>query len=107
LQSATLQRGGDLAAPHAAAGQSAVRELAAHAKGKAVQVEPMKSKLKPPGTKRLKLKCDTLLSSFAFKFNLRRYTKGVKYQLTMRIYWPGEEVLSGEWQMPALERMRD
>jgi hypothetical protein len=23
----------------------------------------------------LKLKCDTLLSTFAFKFNLRRYTK--------------------------------
>ena len=26
---------------------------------------------------RLKLKCDELLSSFAFKFNLRRYTTGV------------------------------
>jgi len=33
----------------------------------------MKFKLKPPGTKRLKLKCHVLLSSFAFKFNLRRY----------------------------------
>jgi len=33
----------------------------------------MKPKLKPPGIKRLKLKCDKLLSSFAFKFNLRRY----------------------------------
>ena len=30
-------------------------------------------RLKPPGTKRLKLKCDIVLSSFAFKFNLRRY----------------------------------
>jgi len=35
----------------------------------------MKPKLKPPGTKRLKLKCDILLSTSAFKFNLRRYTK--------------------------------
>jgi len=37
-----------------------------------VQVDPIKPKLKPPGTKRLKLKCDMLLSTFAFKFNLRR-----------------------------------
>jgi hypothetical protein len=34
----------------------------------------MKPKFKPPGTKRLKLEYDGLLSSFAFKFNLRRYT---------------------------------
>jgi len=34
----------------------------------------MKPKLKPPGTKRLKLQCDLLLSSYAFKFGLRRYT---------------------------------
>jgi len=43
--------------------------------GKAVQVDPVKSTLKPPGTTRLKLKYDKLLSSFSFKFNLRRYTK--------------------------------
>jgi len=35
----------------------------------------MKSKSKAPGTKRLTLNCDEPLSSFAFKFNLRRYTK--------------------------------
>jgi len=35
----------------------------------------MKPMLKPPGTERLKLKYDELLSSFAFKFHLRRYTK--------------------------------
>jgi hypothetical protein len=29
--------------------------------------------LKPPGTKRLKLEYDKLLSSFGFKFNLRCY----------------------------------
>jgi hypothetical protein len=33
----------------------------------------MKSKLKPPGTERLKVKCDVLLSTSAFKCNLRRY----------------------------------
>ena len=43
--------------------------------GRAVQVDPIKPTLKPPGTNRLKLKCDILLSNFAFKFNLRRYTK--------------------------------
>jgi hypothetical protein len=33
----------------------------------------MKTKLKPPGTKRLKLRCDILLSNSAFEFKLRRY----------------------------------
>jgi hypothetical protein len=33
----------------------------------------MKSKLKPPGTKRLNVEYDVLLSKFGFKFNLRRY----------------------------------
>jgi hypothetical protein len=40
--------------------------------GRAVQVDPIKPTLKAPGTKRLKLKDDRLLSSFAFKFELRR-----------------------------------
>ena len=48
------------------------------AQGRAVQVDPIKPKLKAPGTKRFKLKCDTLLSTSAFKFNLRRYTKPKK-----------------------------
>jgi hypothetical protein len=30
--------------------------------------------LKPPGTKHLKLKCDILLTTFAFNSNLHRYT---------------------------------
>ena len=38
-----------------------------------MQVDPIKPKLKPPGTKRLKLNCDIVLSTPAFKFNLRRY----------------------------------
>jgi len=33
--------------------------------------------LKAPGTKRLQLKYDKLLTIFAFNFNLRRYMKGV------------------------------
>ena len=36
----------------------------------------MKPELKPPEIKRLKLKYDELLSTLAFNFNLRRYTKG-------------------------------
>jgi hypothetical protein len=36
-------------------------------------LDPMRHKLKPPGTKRLKLKCHMLLPTSAFKFNLRRY----------------------------------
>jgi hypothetical protein len=38
--------------------------------GKAVQVDPMKPKLKPPGTERLKLICDDPLSIFAYKTQL-------------------------------------
>jgi hypothetical protein len=38
-----------------------------------VQVDPMDPVFKAPGTKRLKLKYNELLSKFAFKFNLRRY----------------------------------
>ena len=41
--------------------------------GRAVQVDPMKPKLKPPGTTHLNLNCDILLSTSAIKFNLHRY----------------------------------
>jgi len=40
-----------------------------------VQVDPIKHKLKAPGTNILTLKCDVLLSTFAFEFSLRRYIK--------------------------------
>jgi len=43
-----------------------------------VQVDPLKPILKAPGTKRLKLKYDQLLSNLAFNFNLRRYIKGLE-----------------------------
>jgi hypothetical protein len=44
-----------------------------------VQVDPIKPILKPPGTKHLKVKCDELPSSLAFKFNLRRYNKAIVF----------------------------
>jgi len=40
-----------------------------------VQADPIKPMLKAPGTERLKLKHEKLLSNFGFKFNLRRYTQ--------------------------------
>ena len=46
-----------------------------------MQVDPLKPTLKPPGAKRLKLKCDMLLSTAAFKFSLRRYTGGITIRL--------------------------
>ena len=42
--------------------------------GRAVQVDPIKPMLKPPGTKHSKLKCDEPPSSFAFNSSLRRYS---------------------------------
>ena len=44
-----------------------------------MQVDPIKPMLTPPGTKHLKLNCDILLSKFAFKFNLRRYSSVLIY----------------------------
>ena len=44
-----------------------------------MQVDPIKPKLKPPRTKRLKLNCDVLLSTPAFKFNLRHYNLGQNF----------------------------
>jgi hypothetical protein len=46
-----------------------------------VQVDPIKPELKAPGTKRLKLKSDEPLSSFGFKFKLRRYMKDPEMRL--------------------------
>ena len=45
-------------------------------RGRAVQVDRLKTRLKAPGTKCLKLIHDGPLSKFAFKFNLRRYIAG-------------------------------
>ena len=40
-----------------------------------MQVDPIKPKLKSPGTKSLTLNSVVLLSNFAFEFNLRRYNE--------------------------------
>jgi hypothetical protein len=61
-----------LAAPHH--GGVRFQQEAVRFHGRAVQIDPIKPTLKPPGTKRLKLKCDILLSSSAFKSNLHHYT---------------------------------
>jgi hypothetical protein len=42
--------------------------------GRAVQVDPIKPKMKAPGSMLLKLRCDEPPSNFAFKFNFRRYS---------------------------------
>ena len=50
-----------------------------------MQVDPIKPKLKPPETKCLKLKCDGLHSTFAFKFNLRRFMQETSKKLIARL----------------------
>ena len=71
----------------AGAGRRYLRHSLRRRLGRAVQIDPIKPKLKAPnpkhklkgpGTKRLKLKFDKLLPSFAFKFNLRRYNSVLK-----------------------------
>jgi hypothetical protein len=47
-------------------------------RGSVARLVPIKTSLTTPGAKRLKLKYDKLLSSLAFKFNLRHYTVGVQ-----------------------------
>ena len=53
--------------------------------GGAVQVDPIKPTLKPPGTKRLTLKCDILLSTSAFTSNLHHYTSGRSLKEAIRM----------------------
>ena len=48
-------------------------EPARHLPGRPVQLDPIEPTLKAPESKRLKLQFDTMLSTSAFKFNLRRY----------------------------------
>jgi hypothetical protein len=42
--------------------------------------------LKVPGTGRLKLKRDTLLSNYAFNFNLRRYTMLFRFIRVIKLW---------------------
>jgi hypothetical protein len=70
---------------------------AGEGRGEAVQVDPMKINLKPPGTKRLKLQSDVLLSTSAFKFNLRRYTGVIRENMNMerrKVWLPGKDGLT-------------
>jgi hypothetical protein len=60
---APLHPGGVSAAAHSGGGQL----------GRTVQVDPMKPTLKAPVSMLLKLRYDGPVSSFAFKFNLRRH----------------------------------
>jgi hypothetical protein len=55
----------------------------------AVQVDPMKSTLKAPGSKRLKLEQEKLLQNFDFKFNLRRHNKGCTNEAGRCMLTPG------------------
>ena len=51
-----------------------------------MQVDPLKPKLKPPGTKLLKLEYDGRLSNFGFRFSLRRYnTTGDKVRAAGKV----------------------
>ena len=47
--------------------------------GRAVQIDPIKSTLKAPGIKLLKLKYGKPLKKSAFKFNLRRYSPDFEF----------------------------
>jgi hypothetical protein len=59
--------------------------------GEAVQVDPIKPTLKAPGTNRLKLNYDALLSNVAFKFNLRRYNmSAILTNFALGIEWVPE-----------------
>jgi hypothetical protein len=62
-------------------GHPGAGEGAGHAyHGRAVQVDPIKPKLKAPGSEQLKPNCDHMLSNVAFKFKLRRYIMDDKIQ---------------------------
>ena len=48
-----------------------------------MQVDPVKTTLKAPGTKHLKLHYDEPLSNFAFTFNLHHYNLGLQPEFTV------------------------
>jgi len=53
--------------------------------GRALQVDPVKPLLKAPGPTLLKLKCDGLLSNFAFNFNLCHYNLASNKNLRVKL----------------------
>ena len=77
---------------------AAATAAAAESLGRVVQANPIKPKLKAPGSKRLKLQYDELHSSIAFKFNLRRYNQGCSPVPAPRPRsWLGWRQLSTAW----------
>jgi hypothetical protein len=91
-----------------------VRRIRGHGehRGRAVQVDPIKLKLKPPGIKILKLKCVILLSTSAFKFNLRRYAavcQTLGMDVVMRIGAPDKVRPHCHWSVrspqPVIDRV--
>jgi hypothetical protein len=63
-----------------------------------VQVDPIKRTLKLPGTERLKLKCDILLSTFASRFNVRRHKLVKVFGERVSL----DEVAAGDFTLPLL-----
>ena len=66
----------------------------------------MQPLLKPPRIKRLKLHYDRLLSSYAFKLNLRRYTEAVtdgEDSVDAGLRTKGTEVGTDGWFSPRHE----
>ena len=55
--------------------------------GRAVRVDPNKPTLKASVIKHSKLKHDKPLSNFAFKFNVRRFSKGTRRSRRRRPRW--------------------
>ena len=57
----------------------------AELRGRAVQVDPMKPRLKAPGTMLLKLRYDEPHSNFAFNFNLRLYNVDMEVTIATKL----------------------
>ena len=69
-----------------------------------MQVDPVTPKLTPPGTKRLKLRCDILVSTSAFKFDVRRYMKAAAAATAADLR--SAELRSAPLAQPAVGRCR-
>jgi hypothetical protein len=65
--------------------------------GRALQVEPMTTVLKPPGSTLLKLGYDGPLSNFAYNLNLRRYNTDVKYQCGAAQLAKCDKIAADQW----------
>ena len=68
------------------------QEAAQGSRGRAVQVDPMIPTLKAPGTERLKLKCEELLSKNCFKIQLAALHRGDANQIPAVLHGPAGAV---------------